>query len=72
MPKRAPDHRPYNANDDRTRLYVALLLVIPYTLLVIAMLFIPTARDALAILGPFVGYAVRYLFEPRRYDEDEE
>lgn len=56
------DH-PTSNNDERTRLYVALLLVAPYAVLVLSLPFVPNARDALAILGPFVGYAVRYLFE---------
>jgi hypothetical protein len=62
----------YNPNDDRTRRYVALLLVTPYALLILATPFVPGTREALAILGPFVGYAVRYLFETRRGDTDEE
>jgi hypothetical protein len=62
----------HNPNDDRTRRYVALLLVTPYALLILATPFVPGTREALAILGPFVGYAVRYLFETRRSDADEE
>jgi hypothetical protein len=61
-----------NPNDDRTRLYVALLLVILFALLSLATPFVPSTREALAILGPFVGYAVRYLFEARRGNVNEE
>jgi hypothetical protein len=49
--------------DGRTRFYVALLLVTPYTVLLLMLPFVPAARDALIILGPIVGYTVRYLFE---------
>ncbi len=66
MQQHTNNHSP---NDDRTRLYVALLLVAPYALLILATPFAPGTRDALAILGPFVGYAVRYLFELRRRDD---
>lgn len=57
-----------NPIDARTRLYVALLLVVPYALLIVLMPFIPATRDPLIILGPLVGYTVRYLFEPTHSD----
>lgn len=59
---------PPPSNDDRTRLYVSLLLIVPYTLLILLMPFVPNVREALVILGPAVGYALRYLFEPQRSD----
>jgi hypothetical protein len=59
-------------DDDRPRLYMMLLLVVPYALLILATPFFPATREALAILGPFVGYVVHYLFEPQQGDADEE
>ncbi len=56
-----PDH-----NDDRLRLYVALLLICTYVLLLLMMPWVPAARDPLIFLGPFVGVIVGYAFRSQR------
>jgi hypothetical protein len=55
-------HQP---NDDRLRLYVALLLITAYVVLILLLPWVPAARDPLIFLGPFAGAIVGYAFGQR-------
>lgn len=59
------------SQDDYTRRYIAFLLVVPYVVLILAMPLYPGVREALVLLGPLVGYTVRYLFEVRQGNSEE-
>lgn len=51
----------YSPNE-RLRLYVALILIIAYVLLVVLLPWVPSVREPLSFLGPFVGAVIGYAF----------
>lgn len=63
----APD-RP-DRNDDRLRLYVAILVISTYVFLLVLLPWVPAARDPLVFLGPFTGAIVGYAFGNQRQRE---
>jgi hypothetical protein len=55
------DRNSRQPNDDRLRLYVALLVISAYVVLLMLLPWVPAARDPLVFLGPFAGAIVSSL-----------
>lgn len=50
-------------SDAKTRTYIAILLIVAYIILIMLLPTSPGVGEALTILGPVVGYMVRYFFD---------